>query len=86
MGLSCGETIRIPHYATVPNRWRVYIVVAVVLGGLEQEGTYELRCCDILENECVRVPCVMLETHPLIQIYRVDKWMSLPIVLEREAK
>lgn len=84
MGLSPGEVVRLPHYDTCPNQWRVYLVVGVHLGGLNQEGTYSLRCCEILENETIHVPCVMLETHPAIQVYRVDKWISLPIVLQRE--
>lgn len=85
-GISVGEVVRLQHYPTMEGRFRVYMVVSVVLGGANQESTYELRTCDYLENETIHVPCIILDTHPGVMIYDVDKWISLPIVLKRRAK
>lgn len=64
---SPGDVIRMPHYATCPNQWRVWYVSGVHLGGSGQEGTYELLPVDVMPNEPVHVPCIMLETHMLIE-------------------
>ncbi len=61
-----GDVIRMPHYPTVGG-FRVWKVIACVLGATNQEGTYELEPVDIHPNYEIRVPCVMLETHPLVE-------------------
>jgi len=60
---SVGDVIRIPHYKTAGG-FRCWKVVGVHLGGTKQEGTYALYPLDVLTNENVHVPCIILETHP----------------------
>ena len=85
--LKIGEVIRTAHYATMPRgRYRAWLVVAQHLGGTEQESTYELRTVDCLDNERIHVPCIMLERDQNLEIYNVDKWVSLPIVVRRRRK
>ncbi len=63
-----GDTIRMPHYPTVgPGAYRVWKVVGCHLGATNQEGTYSLVPLDILPNEQIHVPCVMLEMNPKIE-------------------
>ena len=81
--IEIGDVLRIRHYETCPNQWRVYLVVGCCLGGEGQEGTYELRSCDLTENECIHVPCIMLETHAGVFAYRQDKWVSLQVLRAR---
>ena len=61
-----GDTIRMKHYSTAGG-YRVWHVIGVYLGGLKQEGTYELRPLDVSDNKTIQVPCLMLETHPSIE-------------------
>ncbi len=61
-----GDIIRIPNYDTCKG-YRVWKVIGVYLGGLKQEGTYELFPLDVSENKTIQVPCIMLETHPLVK-------------------
>ena len=61
-----GDVIRIPHYPTCGG-FRCWKVMAETLGGVKQEGTYNLQCIDVHENETIQVPCIILETHPGIQ-------------------
>jgi len=64
-----GDVLRMPHYPTVGGgRFRVWTVEGVHLGGTHQEGTYELRPIDILPNETIHVPCIMLEMHPGVEL------------------
>lgn len=85
--IEIGDVLRMPHYPTVSKgRHRVWLVVGQHLGGTEQEGTYELRCCDVLENDRVHVPCLILETHPGVFVYRVDKWVSLQVLRARHGE
>lgn len=63
-----GDIVRMPHYETVGvGRFRVWVVEGVNLGGVNQEGTYQLRALDVLDNCPIHVPCIMLETHPLVE-------------------
>lgn len=63
-----GDIIRMPHYKTVGKyRWRVWKITAQYIGGLHQEGTYSMIPLDILENEPINIPCLILETHPEIE-------------------
>lgn len=62
-----GDAIRIPHYPTTGG-FRVWMVTAQKLGGTFQEGTYTLKTLDVHENAPIEVPCIMLETHPEIEI------------------
>lgn len=57
-----GDIIGIPNYDTCKG-YRVWKVIGVYLGGLKQEGTYELFPLDVSENKAVQVPCIILETH-----------------------
>lgn len=61
-----GDTIRMPHYETTGG-FRVWKIIACILGGTYQEGTYTLRPLDVLENHQIEVPCIMMETHPKIE-------------------
>ena len=82
--LNIGEVIRTLHYDTMPRgRYRAWLVVGHHSGGVEQESTYELRSIDGLENKPIQVPCILLERDHNLEIYSIDKWMSLPIVVER---
>lgn len=58
-----GDVIRMPNYKTAGG-FRCWKVVGQHLGGEKQEGTYELYPLDVLCNENVQVPCLILETHP----------------------
>jgi hypothetical protein len=60
-----GDVIRMPHYPTCGG-FRCWKVIGEHLGGVKQEGTYELLPLDVVGNEAVHVPCLMLETHPEI--------------------
>ena len=63
-----GSVIRMPHYSTMAKaRRRVWKVMSHCLGGLEQEGYYELKPLDVADHGILRVPCLMLETHPSIE-------------------
>jgi len=63
-----GDTIRMPHYSTKPNEFRVWKICGHYLGCLGQEGVYWLKEIDLKENgNAIHVPCIMLETHPLIE-------------------
>lgn len=64
---SVGDTLRMPHYETAGG-FRVWKVVGVHLGGEKQEGTYHLRPLDIKDNAEIHVPCIVLETHPEIEL------------------
>ena len=66
-GFRVGDTIRMPHYETIGG-YRVWLVQGVHLGGLFQEGTYRLKCVDVHDNETIHVPCIILETHPEIEL------------------
>ena len=64
-----GDILRTPHYSTTgKGRYRVWIVAGVHLGGDNQEGTYHLRSVDVLDGESIHVPCIILETHPLVEL------------------
>jgi hypothetical protein len=62
-----GDTLRMPHYATAGG-FRVWTVQGVHLGGEKQEGTYHLRVVDMKDNLEIHVPCIILETHPEIEL------------------
>ena len=62
-----GHILRLPHYKTAGG-FRVWQVIAVKLGATHQEGTYELEPLDIHPNESIEVPCIILETHPAIEL------------------
>lgn len=64
---SVNDTIRMPHYPTTGG-FRVWKIWAQKLGGTYQEGTYELKPLDVHDNAIIEVPCIMLETHPEIEI------------------
>lgn len=66
-GFKVGDTIRLPHYETTGG-FRVWNVLGVHLGGEFQEGTHHLQCLDIVGNATIHVPCIILETHPEIEI------------------
>jgi hypothetical protein len=61
-----GDTIRMPHYATAGG-FRVWKVIGQYLGGTRQEGTYALQPLDVVDNQPIQVPCIILETHPGIE-------------------
>lgn len=65
-----GDTIRMPHYDTMPKgTFRVWKIVGVYLGGTAQESVCHLKTIDIndsTEGDCI-VPIIMLETHPMIE-------------------
>lgn len=63
---SVGDVIRLPHYPTAGG-FRVWKVIGCFLGGENQEGTYELLCLDVAENNEIQVPCIMLESHQGIE-------------------
>jgi hypothetical protein len=44
------------------------VVEGVHLGGEKQEGTYHLRVVDMKDNAEIHVPCIILETHPEIEL------------------
>lgn len=67
MRYNVGDVIRMPHYYYSTNRKRVWRVTGEHLGAIEQEGTYSLVPLDILENEPIHVPCIILETHPDVE-------------------
>jgi len=60
-----GDIIRMPHYATCGG-FRCWKVIAEILGGVKQEGTYQLQPLDVSDNETIQVPCLILESHPEI--------------------
>lgn len=62
-----GDTIRMPHYETAGG-FRVWKVEGVHLGGEKQEGTYHLKPVDMKENSEIHIPCIILETHPEIEL------------------
>ncbi len=63
------DVLRMPHYDTVGRgAYRVWKVVAVHLGGENQEGSYELEPVDILGNGRIAVPCIILETHREVEL------------------
>jgi hypothetical protein len=62
-----GDTLRMPHYAT-SGGYRVWVVQGVHLGGEKQEGTYHLKAVDIKDGAEIHVPCIILETHPEIEL------------------
>lgn len=62
-----GDTLRMPHYETAGG-FRVWAVEGVHLGGEKQEGTYHLKTVDIKENSEIHVPCIILETHPEVEL------------------
>lgn len=62
-----GDTLRMPHYETAGG-FRVWMVEGVHLGGEKQEGTYHLKTVDMKENSEIHVPCIILETHPEIEL------------------
>lgn len=64
---SVGDIVRIPHYKTAGG-FRVWKVTARKLGATYQEGTYSLKPLDVNENASVEVPCIILETHPGIEV------------------
>ncbi len=65
---SAGDTIRMPHYATAGG-FRVWMIEAVYYGAENQEGTYHLKSLDINASDReIQVPCIILETHPEIEI------------------
>lgn len=61
-----GDTIRMPHYPTAKG-FRVWKIEAEKLGGEKQEGTFQLRPLDVVENCQIEVPTIMLESHALIE-------------------
>jgi hypothetical protein len=61
-----GDVIRMKDYPTKEG-WRLWKVIAVNLGALRQESSYELKPLDRKENKPIEVPCVMLELHPGIE-------------------
>ena len=58
-----GDVIRMHHYPACGG-FRCWKITAVHLGGVKQEGSYELLPLDVLVNETINVPCIILETHP----------------------
>ncbi len=60
------DIIRMPNFGT-SGGFRVWVIHGVHLGGMYQEGTYHLVPLDVSENECIHVPCIILETHPRIE-------------------
>jgi hypothetical protein len=62
-----GNTLRMPHYETAGG-FRVWVVEGVHLGGEKQEGTYHLKTVDMKENSEIHVPCIILETHPEVEV------------------
>ena len=65
-----GDTIRMPHYDTMPQgSFRVWKITGMFLGTTAQESVCSIIPLDVLtstEGECV-VPLIMLESHPLIE-------------------
>lgn len=64
-----GDVIRMPNYPTAggPTTKRVWKIIGVHLGGTGQEGTYAMRPVDYSVNEPIHVPCIILESHPMIE-------------------
>lgn len=65
-----GDTIRMPHYETMPKgSFRVWKITGIALGAVAQESVALLRPLDIRESDWgeVRIPIIILETHPLIE-------------------
>ena len=62
-----GDTLRMPHYETAGG-FRVWKVEGIHLGGENQEGTYHLKPVDMKENSEIHVPCIILETHPEVEM------------------
>ena len=62
-----GDVLRMPHYATAGG-FRVWAVEGVHLGAEKQEDTYHLKSVDINDNAEIHVPCIILETHPEIEL------------------
>ena len=65
--LAVHDVIRMPNYETAGG-FRLWRVTGQHLGGTDQEGTYSLEPLDQLANETIHIPCVMLESHPLVEI------------------
>lgn len=65
--LRVGDTLSMPHYE-MAGGFRVWTVKGVHLGGDKQEGTYHLKTVDMRENSEIHVPCIILETHPEIEV------------------
>ena len=61
-----GDTIRMPHYPTAKG-FRVWKIISCKLGGTKQEGTFELKPLDLLDNAKIEVPAIMLESHPFVE-------------------
>jgi hypothetical protein len=53
-----------PHYGTMPGRYRLWLINSHHLGGTGEESSYELRSLDINDNIELHVPCIILQTHP----------------------
>ena len=51
------------------NGYRVWAVEGVYLGALGQESVYSLKTLDIddSDNGEMLIPCIVLETHPMIE-------------------
>jgi hypothetical protein len=72
VGFSVGDILTIPNYETAGG-YRSWEVVAVLLGGLGYEGVYELVGIDAKSSESIKVPCLLLETHPGIKVLKKPK-------------
>jgi len=66
-GFAVGDVTTIPNHETVKG-YRIWRVEGIHLGGVEQESTYHLRSVDWDDNAEIHVPCIILETHPNIEL------------------
>lgn len=64
------DTLRIPDYGENKNYpYRLYRVKAHKLGAEGFEDYYELEHLDRkIDGETIRIPAIILETHPAIEI------------------
>lgn len=54
------DIIRVTNYPTAHNKYRLWKVAAVRLGGAYKESYYELKPLDV-DDENVIIPCIILE-------------------------
>lgn len=67
VAISTGSVIRIPQYDTAGG-YRLYLVTATRLGATNEESVYEIYPLDVVDAKRMEVPCVLLDTHPGLQL------------------
>jgi len=80
--ITVGTILRIPLQVeqVYANEYRVFVVIGVCLGGLNQESCYALRTLDLQDNDNVTkdfkelfVPCIFLDYNPSIEVMDFTK-------------